>query len=223
MGQEMTDANRAAGTEGYEVHRGDCLLTIAHAQGFHWETIWNRAENADLRSVRPDPMVLRQGDRVFIPEKRLRIESAATEQRHRFVRKGIPAYVKIRLCQEGAPLAGKSFRFDLDGTLVEGTVDAEGYVMVPVPPDARRAVLFVGEGQEVLELEVDLGGLDPADTVLGTQQRLANLGLEPGALDGEMGPNTRAALRRFQKLNGLEPTGQWDETTIKQLKEAHGA
>lgn len=207
----------------YIVKQGDCMVSIAEMYGMRWETVWADPKNAELRKLRKDPMVLYSGDRVFITEKQMKTESVMTEQRYRFVRKGIPPRIKIRICNEGQPLAGEPYKFFLEGRILEGSINGEGYVEVPVPSGVRHGILFVGEGSNAMEIDVDLGGLDPVDTIIGVQKRLSNLGLEPGMLDGIMGPNTRAALQRFQKLNELEPTGELDERTREKLKEKHGS
>ena len=49
------------------------------------------------------------------------------------------------------------------------------------------------------------------------QQRLLALGLDPGAVDGALRPQTREALRWFQKRTGLCPTGEPNEATLDAL------
>jgi hypothetical protein len=39
------------------------------------------------------------------------------------------------------------------------------------------------------------------------QRRLAELGIDPGPIDGRMGPKTKAAIRAFQRLHGLTADG----------------
>jgi hypothetical protein len=56
-----------------------------------------------------------------------------------------------------------------------------------------------------------------ADTVKSVQQALQTNGQDPGAIDGQMGPKTKAALRAYQKANGLKPTGKLDAETAKKL------
>jgi peptidoglycan hydrolase-like protein with peptidoglycan-binding domain len=49
------------------------------------------------------------------------------------------------------------------------------------------------------------------------QQRLADLGHAPGAVDGQEGPRTRAALQRWQVEAGLSATGHRDPATDARL------
>ena len=57
-----------------------------------------------------------------------------------------------------------------------------------------------------------------ADTdIVAMQRALMDKGYDPGPLDGRMGKRTRAALRDYQKKEGLNPTGRWDEETGNRL------
>ena len=118
---------------------GECLNVIADRFGFFPKTLWDHPKNARLKSERKDPNILLPGDRVFIPEKTPREESAATEQRQRFRRKGVPSKMKIRLqrCGTAEPYANKRYVLNLDGKLSEGTVDGEGERGAPDPPQVR--------------------------------------------------------------------------------------
>jgi solute carrier family 13 (sodium-dependent dicarboxylate transporter), member 2/3/5 len=49
------------------------------------------------------------------------------------------------------------------------------------------------------------------------QEQLKQMGFNPGALDGHLGPRTKAALRRYQAARGLPSTGGLDEATRKAL------
>ena len=49
------------------------------------------------------------------------------------------------------------------------------------------------------------------------QAKLAALGYEPGALDGVLTPQTRAALLAYQRRSGLRETGTFDNATLHKL------
>ena len=53
--------------------------------------------------------------------------------------------------------------------------------------------------------------------VKSAQDALKAKGYDPGASDGAMGPRTRAALRNFQKAEGLRATGRLDADTRSKL------
>lgn len=87
----------------YTVKQGDCLSSIGDKYGIFWEKIWNHPKNSSLKAKRQDPNVLYPGDVVFVPEKEEREESGATEQKHRFRKKGTPAKLRLRVIEEESP------------------------------------------------------------------------------------------------------------------------
>lgn len=80
----------------YQVKSGDCINSIAFNHGFFWETLWNHGQNSELKNKRKDPNVLKEGDVIHIPDLTLKEESGATEQRHRFRLKAVPAKLHLR-------------------------------------------------------------------------------------------------------------------------------
>ncbi|MEQ8396065.1 peptidoglycan-binding domain-containing protein [Thalassobaculum sp.] len=55
-------------------------------------------------------------------------------------------------------------------------------------------------------------------TVREVQRALSELGYYEGAVDGKVGPMTRAALRSFQKREGLDPTGRIGSDVTRALE-----
>ena len=62
---------------------------------------------------------------------------------------------------------------------------------------------------------VDAGDAD----VERAQQALKQMGHDPGPIDGVMGAQTAAALRAYQKAQGLGVSGQLDAATMAKLGE----
>ena len=58
---------------------------------------------------------------------------------------------------------------------------------------------------------------DPGEVMASVQSELARRGYYYGAIDSTYGPQTRAALVRFQQANGLAQTGMIDEPTLRAL------
>lgn len=83
----------------YKARQGDCISSIAADKGFFWETLWNHPDNAELKKKRGDPNVLMPGDVIQVPEKELRSEKSATDQKHVFKRKSVPAKLRMRLVE----------------------------------------------------------------------------------------------------------------------------
>ena len=84
----------------YQVKQGDCISSIAYEHGFFPDTIWNHPDNAELKRLRKEMNLLEVGDIVKIPEKVEKKESIATEQEHRFVKKGVPAKLRMKILKE---------------------------------------------------------------------------------------------------------------------------
>lgn len=205
----------------YNVEPGDCISSIALNHGFFWETLWNHGSNSELKSKRQDPNILKEGDLVHIPDLTLKQESGATEQRHRFKRKGVPEKLRIRIeDEEGKPIANVPYKITIDGTHRHGTTDADGWVIESIPPDAQGGKLLVGKEGEEQEHELNLGHLDPIEELTGVQARLRNLGYDC-AVDGQLNEQTREALKHFQLEHSLDPTGEPDDATREHLQKEH--
>jgi N-acetylmuramoyl-L-alanine amidase len=216
------DAVGGVGKGDHVVRQGECISSIAGDSGHFWCTIWQDAANAELRRVRQNPNALLPGDRVHVPDIRTKQESGATETRHTFRRRGEPCTLRLRLLEDGQPREGLAYILEVDGEVTNGIVGAEGIVETRIPPGARQGklTLLVGETKEVYPL--DLGHIDPADTISGAQGRLHCLGYDVGRIDGKLGPSTEAALRDFQNNNELSVTGRLDGATAARLKEVFG-
>jgi len=75
---------------------------------------------------------------------------------------------------------------------------------------------IVGAG-DLVQPWPDIERAPSADRMLALQERLLELGYEPGEPDGVLGPATRAALRAFQTDRGLIADGYPDETAFQAL------
>lgn len=199
------------------VGNGESTSSLAKKNGFFWRTIWDHGENAGLKTQRKDPNVLFADDEIFIPERELKDVSKPTEQKHKFKRKGEPCKLKVQLMKAGKPRKNEKYVLNLDGTPINGTTDGEGKLEHFIPGESRSAMLVLRGGQEVVPLR--LGDLDPVDQGTGIQQRLNNLGFECGSEDGEIGDETKEAIKKFQAAYNLNVTGEPDEATKSKLKE----
>lgn len=197
------------------VEQGDCISSIAEESGFFWETIWNHADNADLKQLRKDPNALLEGDVVVVPDKTAKEESCATEQKHKFKKKGTPAKIKIRITTDDKPRKNEPYKLCIDGKWVEGKTDGDGYLEEVIPPNAREGELRVGSGDNLDIFQLGFGTLDPTDTESGAEDRLLGLGYD---LSGGL----EKALESFQSKEKLTVNGELDEATQNKLKERYG-
>ncbi len=56
------------------------------------------------------------------------------------------------------------------------------------------------------------------DLITDVQQALADAGYDPGNIDGELGPQSKSAIAKFQRENGLTVTGRITRETLSALK-----
>jgi len=113
----------------------------------------------------------------------------------------------------------KKYQLVIGDEKFDGDTGESGMIDKLIPKMARSARLRVWlvEGQPPRSWHLQLGRLKPISTPDGVQARLSNLGFEPGAIDGTVGPKTQRALADFQADFGLDPTGELDGNTRSKL------
>jgi N-acetylmuramoyl-L-alanine amidase len=219
-----TPGTGPVGSGKHVVQKGECISSIARDTGHFWKTIWEDGANSGLREARKDPNILLTGDRVHVPEKRPKQEPGETEMRHRFVRKGEPAHLRMRVLVEDEPVRNAPYRLKIDGKEQEGTTDPDGWVQAEIPGNARSGELVVEKPGQAIVLPLGLGHVPPITEPSGAQVRLNNLGYAVGRLDGVLDAKTQCLLKQFQVANGHpNPSGLLDEITRGLLKQKHGS
>jgi len=217
----------------HKVKAGECLASIALAYGHFPKTIWDDAANKQLKQDRGNGSVLLPGDELTIPDLRIPEETCALEQEHKFKLKGVPEKLEVKLQAWGEPRANLDYRIDIDGTLEEGKTDGDGLVSHFVPPDAKKILLYVGDGvgDEAEVYELRARELDPPESDSGVESRLRNLGylVDASVEGGDEEEKTEEerlslAIAAFQaETEGLDVTGEIDDETRDKLVEAHGS
>lgn len=200
----------------YKVRQGDCISSIACKNGLFWESLWNHADNSELKRNRQDPNALLPGDKIFVPEKERASEDCATESKHRFRVLGVPAKIRVRLLVDEEPRADEKFRLYVDDILLrEGVTDGDGFIDEPIPADCRSGeiVIYDDDGNEE-HYPFKFGSVDPLETEEGVKKRLFNLGYDVEDLS--------KALGEFQQEKELAETKTIDEATRSKLKETFG-
>jgi len=220
--QPQESAQGPAGQGEHQVLEGECVTSIAFEAGLSEERVWDDPANAEVKTARVDRNLLLDGDRLHVPEITRKTEPGTTEMRHRFELKVPPVLLRLRMLDEDQPRAREAYHLKIDGRMISGTTDAAGCIQVEIPPQAKRAVLRMGDIQSGEDYVLQIGALDPLDQVSGVQSRLINLGFDPGTIDGVLGPRTESAIAAFQRKHDLEPTGRSDSPTQQKLKEQYG-
>jgi hypothetical protein len=207
------------------VEQGECISSISKTEGFFYDTLWNAPENAQLKQLRQNPNILSEGDKVFIPDLRVKNIPKPDGARYTFLRKGVPGRLRLQLLDGShKPRAGLAYTLQIDTKEQKGTTDDQGYVDQPIPPDAETGVLLVTTKSGKTERhDLRLGHVNPHGDDSGTQQRLRNLGYSVPKEDGTMDDHTLAALKEFQADYNLPVTGQTDDATLTKLQQLHGS
>ena len=223
--------------EDYEVQSGDCMSSIAYENGFFWQTLWNHPSNAALKAQRKNSNVLMTGDVVYIPDLTVWNAPGATEMTHKFVLKGVPEKLRIKLLDlNHKPRANLDYIIVIDGNARRGKTDSTGEVKESIPPNAKAGTLTVAALGSVDKtgkpipgrpknqvITLQLGNLNPVSEVSGLKSRLANLGFYKGPIDENPNDNaTKKAISAFQTKQGLPVTGTADDATKNQLQQLHG-
>jgi N-acetylmuramoyl-L-alanine amidase len=205
------------------VEQGECLSSIAHTYGFeHYKALYDHPDNADFRKQRPDPAVILPGDEIVVPELKSKSLALATGQKHRIVVKRPTVRLRVRLRdRDGAALANLDYTLEFAGGNAKGRTAGDGLIEQAVPASIKEATVEIATLN--LKLRLSCGTLDPVDAVTGAQVRLNNLGFDAGAVDGDLGPRSQDAIRRFQEAQGLTASGELDDQTRAKLVGEQGS
>lgn len=203
----------------YTISQGETIPSISFQFGFFPETIWNNPANQELKTKRQIPDVLMPGDVVSIPDLRRKDVSAASDRRHRFRRRGVPAKTRFQLFDHEMPLKNVAYSLVVGSQTRRGVTDEHGVLEQFIPPDAETGELRIEPNGPVFPLT--FGRMDPISEVTGVQKRLNNLGFTCGEPDGELNEATKLALQEFQKRMKLAVTGELDDETRNQIAKIH--
>jgi len=228
----------------------DHISKLAADAGFvHWKTVWDA--NGGLSSKRSNPNILFKGDKLnpagdttTIPDHDPGSKDATTEVFNAFSTASDKLFLRLRILKDDfTALANAKYTLTVDGVVAPctGTTNGQGQIEKEIPRACTHAALTVsvpaapapgGAGtcaESPVTWQLQIGRLNPlmenAPTkfcVSGVQQRLNNLGISTGPVDGINGKLTDAAIRVFQRLFklGVDGTPGQGETQPK-LRDVH--
>jgi hypothetical protein len=213
--------------EMHTITQGEHLAGVAAENGFlDYTIVWDHPDNAALRQQRGNPNVLLPGDRVYIPDKTQGPENGNTSQRHKFVVDY--KQLRLRLHLEDSyekPVANALCAVTLDDRTIQIVTDENGKLELPISPETKRCTLRISGSQTPFADEtmaVNLGHLDPEDSLSGQLSRLNNLGYFPGVSGNSDAPEFVSAVQEFQCDQGLIIDGKLGPVTQAKLKQVHG-
>jgi hypothetical protein len=218
------NTEKTVGTGDYVVNQGECISSIAYEHGHLVETILNDPANQALKEARKNYHVILPGDCLTIAPVRVKEVSAETDKNHKFQLQAPAEIFQVRLLDlDDKPRANLKYTLIIDQQTFSGRTDGQGQLKHAIPPNARHGRLTLISGKNREEIELRLGDLDPTNAVSGAQARLSNLGYDCGPVDGILGPQTEQAIKRFQKHNKLQQTGELDDASMQELETMHGS
>lgn len=210
------------------VKNGEHLGSIARDFGFeNFSVLWEHPDNATLKQLRKDPMLLAPGDEVFIPDRVQLIFKRATAASHDFKVTIDTLTLTLKLVAfDGKPLANSKVKVRVEAPETGGassqdeqelTTDGDGNLTVDVASHVDSGSIEI----DGVTFPLSIGGLDPIETESGVAQRLSNLGylvLDDDDLDPAL---LRLAIQDFQADNGLPTSGERADVAGK-LAEVYG-
>ncbi len=194
---------------------------------------------------------LSKGDTVKIPDPKEGTDSGSTGSTITFELVGKALFLRMRILKDDfTALKDAEYELIITGIPAPftGKTDGNGQIEVEIPRTAQAGVLKIrvpfaqsesagssgtpaGGGQQgdvPVVWNLQIGAMNPIlekapddPCISGVQQRLNNLGLNTGPIDGIKGPNTTAAIKAFQGMFGLTESGNADQQTQQKLQEVH--
>jgi hypothetical protein len=108
-------------------------------------------------------------------------------------------------------------------SLAESRQSADPQVANKIEAGTKAAAIQAAEPRSNAPLRILVTRRTQRDRIVGVQNLLAALGyLEPRNFDGTLGKPTIAAIKAFQKANGLKETGVFTDDLVKKVYEAAG-
>ena len=123
-----------------------------------------------------------------------------------------PPGVSVSVLPDGTP-ESSTIVFD---AVTPRSGDGTGTTVTAVPRETIQVVTQAPATPTPTPKSLQRGFTD-SDEVRALQKRLKELGFYTGAADGDFGPGTEAAVKAFQKANGLTADGKAGSKTLEKL------
>jgi hypothetical protein len=193
----------------YVIRQGDYLSKLADQFGFDADAVWNDPENADLKKLRPNPNILFPSDILHIPGAAPTVtHDLTTGATNTFTRN--PPTVVITVKFADASLASQPYTVQELEDLTGLTTDASGTLSFTAPVTLEIAtVVFTASGTTC---PINVGHLDPIDTLSGIFHRLRHLGFVDISDSVDL-DTIRMALRDFKRAQAGGSSDSPDSTT----------
>ncbi|BBW90028.1 peptidoglycan-binding protein [Pseudoalteromonas sp. PS1M3] len=217
-------------TQQHTVAQGETLLRIAKQYGYQTsKALYNHPSNAEFKALRPDPNLIYPGDKITIPPKKEKFIPLRTNSINSFVVQNEKEYFRLQVSyDDGDDITGKRVVLNIGSQTIDTVLQSDGLIEVELNNnDALTGnvdlYLKAGETTPTKSFAVQIGNLDPIDTLSGVQGRCNMLGFNCGKVDGINGAKTKAGVREFQQAQQLQVDGIAGPVTKSRLVYVYGA
>ncbi|WP_165729569.1 peptidoglycan-binding protein [Pseudoalteromonas sp. 31A1] len=217
-------------TQQHTVAQGETLLRIAKQYGYQTsKALYNHPSNAEFKALRPDPNLIYPGDKITIPPKKEKFIPLRTNSINSFVVQNEKEYFRLQVSyDDGDDVAGKRVVLNIGNQTIDTVLQSDGLIEVELNNnDALTGTvdLYLNEGDTTptKSFAVQIGNLDPIDTLSGVQGRCNMLGFDCGTVDGVMGKKTRIGVKEFQYEHDLDIDGIPGPKTKAKLQQVFGS
>jgi N-acetylmuramoyl-L-alanine amidase len=217
-------------TQQHTVAQGETLLRIAKQYGYQTsKALYNHPSNAEFKALRPDPNLIYPGDKITIPPKKEKFIPLRTNSINSFVVQNEKEYFRLQVSyDDGDDVAGKRVVLNIGSQTIDTVLQSDGLIEIELNNnDALTGTvdLYLNEGETTptKSFNVQIGNLDPIETLSGVQGRCNMLGFNCGTVDGVNGAKTKAGVREFQRAQQLQVDGIAGPVTKSRLVYVYGA
>ena len=214
----------------HTVTQGETLLRIARQYGFRTsKSLYQHPINAEFRTLRPDPNLIFPGDIIKIPQKTEKFMPLKTGSKNTFVVRDEKEYFRLKVAyDDGDDITGKRVVLNIGNQTIDTVLPSDGLVEVELNENdtlTAQVDLYLKEDQSSPSesFTAQVGHLDPIDTLSGVQARCNLLGFDCGKVDGINGTKTKAGVKGFQFVHGLEVDAIAGGKTKAKLKQVYGS
>jgi len=210
-------------TQQHTVAQGETLLRIARQYGYKTSTaLYNHPSNAEFRALRPDPNLIYPGDVITIPPKKEKFMPLRANSLNTFVVQNEKQYFRLKVAYDDGD------DITVNVLCIDTVLQSDGLIEVELNNnDALTGnvdlYLKAGETTPTKSFAVQIGNLDPIDTLSGVQGRCNMLGFNCGKVDGVMGEKTRIGVKEFKYQHELDVDGIPGPKTKAKLQQVFGS
>lgn len=198
-------------------------MNKVRADGFRTsKALYNHPSNAEFRALRPDPNLIYPGDKITIPPKKEKFMPLRANSLNTFVVQNEKEYFRLKVAYDDGD------DITVNVLCIDTVLQSDGLIEVELNNnDALTGnvdlYLKAGETTPTKSFAVQIGNLDPIDTLSGVQGRCNMLGFNCGKVDGVMGEKTRIGVKEFQYQHELDVDGIPGPKTKAKLQQVFGS